>query len=98
MRTISAWITMLVQRGRIKAIKPLGGWWKIPKSEYERLTREGLPPLPREKHKAPPIQIKVSEDKIDKVAPPPAVEAKARAKSKPWIPLGFRQFFTTEEE
>ena len=60
-----AWITYLVQDERIKGIKPVGGRWRIPKSEYQRLITEGIPPLPREE-KAPPkvIEIPVSEEKV----------------------------------
>lgn len=47
-----AWISKLVQDGRIKAMKPMGGSWRIPASEIERLRQEGIPPLPRVK---PPV-------------------------------------------
>lgn len=72
----TTWITFLVQNGRIKAMKPLGGQWRIPKSEYQRLTTEGIPPLPRERKKAPVEEIIVDEEKAKKVAPPPKSEQK----------------------
>ena len=43
----TAWIIALVKRGRIKAMKPTGGQWRIAQSEVERLRTEGIPPLPR---------------------------------------------------
>ena len=64
-----AWITFLVQERRIKAIKPIGGRWRIPKSEYQRLTTEGIPPLPREVVKPPVEEIEVSEEKTKQISP-----------------------------
>lgn len=55
----SAWINGLCQQGRIKGIKPFGGRWRIPKSEYERIIREGIPPLPKEEEKPPVTEIEV---------------------------------------
>jgi len=45
----TAWVSYLCKTGRVKAIKPVGGQWRIPESEYKRIIEEGLPPLPREK-------------------------------------------------
>ena len=60
-----AWITYLVQDGRIKGIKPVGGRWRIPRSEYQRLVTEGIPPLPREKETPPRvIEIPIEEEKV----------------------------------
>lgn len=38
----AAWITVLVQGGKIHAVKPLGGQWRIPQAEVKRLTNQGL--------------------------------------------------------
>ncbi len=43
----SRWVTRLIRQGRIEAFQPLGGHWRIPPSEVERLQREGVPPHPR---------------------------------------------------
>ncbi|MBU2613916.1 helix-turn-helix domain-containing protein, partial [Patescibacteria group bacterium] len=61
LRFSEAWITYLVQDGRIKGIKPIGGRWRIPRSEYERLTTQGIPPLPREKIRPAVTEIEVDE-------------------------------------
>ena len=86
-----AWIRQLVQEGRIKAIKPLGGRWRIPKSEYERIIKEGIPPLPREPTEKPPVTEIVVEDKklMDKVREP------EKKKEEPLIrhPLDFSGLF-----
>ena len=36
------YIIQLCQVGVIKAIKPIGGRWRIPKSEYNRIISEGI--------------------------------------------------------
>jgi len=57
-----SWILELVRTGRIKAIKPLGGQWRVPSSEYERIKREGIPPLPRAVVERPAVtEIEVPE-------------------------------------
>ncbi len=43
----SRWVTRLIRQGRIEAFKPLGGHWRIFRSEVERLQQEGVPPPPR---------------------------------------------------
>ena len=59
------WIWELVTKGRIKAIKPLGGQWRIPRSEYERLLKEGIPPMPRKPIEKPAVtEIVVDEEKV----------------------------------
>ena len=86
-----AYITDLVQKGRIRAIKPMGGQWRIPASEYNRLITEGIPPLPREATKAPVTEIEVE---TDKVAPEPKREEK-----KPWkFPIDFGPLFGERSE
>lgn len=73
-----AWILSLVQQGRIKGIKPLGGRWRIPRSEYDRIIKEGIPPMPREPAEKPQVtEIEVSDEKvIDKVREPEKKEGK----------------------
>ena len=85
-----AWITLLVQQGRIKGIKPVGGQWRIPKSEYIRITTEGVPPLPRETQKAPVNVLQVPEEKAAKVAPE-RKESKEKGKSS--FPIDFSGLF-----
>ena len=81
-----AWILSLVQQGRIKGIKPLGGQWRIPKSEHDRIIKEGIPPMPREPAEKPPVnQIKVLDAKvIDKVKEP-----EKKAEKPPGLFLDF---------
>lgn len=77
-----AWITCLVQKGRIKGMKPLGGSWRIPSSEVARLKKEGIPPLPRT---PPPLsgigEIVVGEEHRDKVMPKKEEERKEKKKA-----------------
>ena len=77
-------ITEMVHRGRIKAFKPLGGRWRIPKSEWERIIKEGIP-LPREKiiPGPPPVTtIEIDPEKVQKVTEP-------EKKEKKWSPFDF---------
>ncbi len=87
----TAWILELVHKGRIKGIKPLGGRWRIPRSEYERIIKEGIPPMLREPAEKPPVtEIEVSEAKvIDKVVEP---EKKGERPSKGIFPFDFNMF------
>ena len=62
-----AWITYLVQEGRIKGIKPLGGRWRIAASEVERLEKEGIPPLPRQKPAPTAGEITVEGKHLERV-------------------------------
>ena len=90
LRYTGAWILKLVQDGRIKGVKPLGGRWRVPRSEYEKLIKEGIPPLPREPSDKPSVtQIEVADEKvIDKVREP---EAK---KGPPGVwPFDFSKLF-----
>lgn len=65
-----AWITKLLQRGRIKGIKPTGTTWRIPASEVERLRKEGLPPVT---HPTPPKpkEITVDAEHLERVKAKP---------------------------
>ena len=71
-----SWMLELVRTGRIKAIKPLGGQWRVPDSEYRRIKKEGIPPLPREEKVKPAVtEIEVAEETVkDKVKEPPQRE------------------------
>lgn len=66
-----AWIQELVAKGRIKGIKPLRGHWRVPKSEYEKLIKEGVPPLPRQEATKPQVtEILVDKKVEDKIKEP----------------------------
>ncbi len=82
----SAWIAALLEQKRIKGVKPLGGRWRIPPEEYERLLKTGIPPLPREIPRPPTRRIKISKEVIDKIAPPPPLETppKGGGRKFPW--------------
>ena len=84
-----AWITLLVQEGRIHGTKPLGGNWRIPKGEVERLTKVGLrkPVMASEVEAS---EIKVTDEHIKRVitTPPEKKEETAEDKKTPW-PLSF---------
>ena len=81
----TAWICALCEQGRIKAVKPLGGRWRIPPEEYERLLKEGIPPLPKEKPRPPIRRIKVPQAAEEKVSPPPVPPVKQEGQKKwPW--------------
>ena len=87
------WILYCVQEGRIKAIKPLGGRWRIPASELDRLLKEGLP-MRREKEqpKAEVTTFVLDEKQSKRVSPPPREEP-AR-KPAPWkFPIDFGPLF-----
>lgn len=47
------WVLWMLQEGRIKGIKPLGSRWRIPRSEYERILKGGIAPMPREQAEKP---------------------------------------------
>jgi len=44
----NTWVTGLCQSGRIKAVKPFGGYWRIPQSEIDRIMQHGIPSPPKE--------------------------------------------------
>lgn len=64
-----SWIYNLVSDGRIKAVKPLGGRWRIPPSEVRRITTEGIPPMPRAKPEVDASEIRVEGKHVDRVQP-----------------------------
>ena len=89
----TAWVTRMCQDQRIKAIKPTGGQWRIPKSEVARVMKEGIPPMPRvEKPVEKPTVIEVEEHLVKKVAPKRKTEEEVEEKAKeanPYWPLPF---------
>lgn len=65
----TAWISYKCKLGQIKAVKPMGGQWRIPKSEYDRLKREGFPIVPQERPKPKAKEIHVPDEQLSRVAP-----------------------------
>jgi len=86
------WIQMNCKSGRIRAIKPMGGRWRISESEAERIIKEGIPPLPREEKRPPPTRIEVPEDKVDKVVPHRKEEVK-KEEEQDAVPWPLSAFF-----
>jgi len=84
------WVLWMLQEGRIKGIKPLGSRWRIARSEYEHILKEGTPPLPRDiapAQKLPVTTIQVDDKKIiDKIKEPPKRE------EPPGLPFPFSLF------
>lgn len=74
LRYSTTWIYSLVTSGRIKAVKPTGGTWRIPPSEVERIKTEGMPPMPREKPAVEASEIVIDDKHIERVAPVPKEE------------------------
>ena len=77
-RYSTAWISLLCKTGRIKAIKPLGAQWRIPKSEFQRIATGGLPPMPRKSPDKPPIKLRSLKPK-----PEPTPEGKGPEAQEP---------------
>jgi len=89
-----AWVTHLVQEGRIHGVRPLGGGgnWRIPKSEVDRLTKQGLR-KPDTTMKDEASEIKVTGEHIERVVTKPPEkkeqpEEEGEGKKVPW-PLSF---------
>ena len=77
------WVLWMLQEGRIKGIKPLGGRWRIPRSEFDKLLKQGLPPMPREQAEKPPM--------LDLVVDEKDVKEPERKEKRPtsWFPFDF---------
>ena len=76
----SAYISLLCKQGRIKAVKPVGGLWRIPREEADRIVSQGLPEKPG---KEPNInRIKPTKEQRKQVVPdapePEAEEEESR--------------------
>jgi len=86
----TAWITWKCQAGVIKAVKPIGGQWRIPASEVDRIMKQGTIPLAKPKSKEPVTVLEVPPEKVDKVAPHPRTPVEEAGKeANPYWPLPF---------
>jgi len=86
------YVSRLVKSGRIKAIKPTGSQWRIPKSEYQRIAKEGLPPMPRE-NKAIVHKLTMSEEQRNKVLPEKKEKGQTETtKERGFFPFDFSLF------
>ncbi len=95
LRYTHAYILDLINADRIKGIKPFGGQWRVPKSEVERLIKEGIPPLPREKKQAPVTELQVDEKKVKSRVIEPEKKEK---KPSPLFDLDFLGIFPKEKK
>lgn len=92
------WIIQLCQSGRIHAVKPVGGRWRIPKSEYDRMISEGIPvptspDEPEEKEDIPVMEIQVEDDRVTKTEiEPKEKEKELVSPEKPKKKKGFLDF------
>jgi len=94
-----AWITLLVQEGRIHGSKPLGGNWRIPKGEIERLTKVGLrKPVSASEIEA--SEIKVTDEHIKRVItkPPESKEEPEEEEKKAKMPWPLNFIFPNKED
>ena len=88
-----SWIYNLVTDGRIKAVKPLGGRWRIPPSEVRRITTEGIPPMPRAKPEVDASEIVVEGKHVDRVQPREKPEEKKGKRT-----INLLEFLRKEEK
>jgi len=89
------WVLWMLQDGRIKGIKPLGSRWRIARSEYDRILKEGIPPLPREQApKRPVTEILVDRRVEDKIKEP---EKKEQKPPETLFGLDFSSLFKTKK-
>ena len=66
----SRWVTKLINQGRIDAVKPVGGNWRILPRELERLQRVGLLlPTPKARGDDTDV-IQVPQEIADRIFPP----------------------------
>ena len=56
------WIAQRVREGRIAAVKPLGGRWRIPMSEVRRIKEAGLSPPPKKSEPEPEESSAITVD------------------------------------
>ena len=83
------WVLWMMKQGRIKGIKPLGGRWRIPRSEFDRILKEGSKPMPREPAKPPVTEIEVEEEVASRIVEEP----KKKDGKKIPFPLDFSGIF-----
>ena len=88
----TAWISELVKKGRIAAIKPLGGCWRIPASEAKRIKEVGLSPLPKKVEPEKSNEITVNGDHISRVK---GSQKKKETSKRSGL---FEMFFGSDEE
>lgn len=79
---------------RIHGVKVLGGSWRIPESEYERLIKEGPLPLKKPDEEKQVTKIKVEAEEVvdtpdEKVKETKAKIGKAEAKPAKWPSFRF---------
>lgn len=82
------WVLWMLQEGRIKGIKPLGGRWRIPRSEFERILKGGIAPMHREQEKPEVTKIPVDKRVEDKIKEPEKKEERPSM-----FPLDFSGLF-----
>ncbi|MBW2596603.1 MAG: helix-turn-helix domain-containing protein [Deltaproteobacteria bacterium] len=83
------WVLWMLQEGRIRGIKPLGSRWRIPRSEFEKILKDGVPaPIIAEPEKPAVTEIAVGREVESKVLEP--VEKKKPPSA--W-PLDFSSLF-----
>lgn len=56
------WVQHLIETGRIAAVKPTGGHWRIPASEVKRIKEIGTPPRTKKEKPEEPNEVTVSGD------------------------------------
>lgn len=81
------WISDLCKTGRIKAVKPVGGHWRIPESEANKMLTQGLPAAPRPTPPRPTIKMKITREHAKKIMPERRTEEEPEEetkKEKPW--------------
>jgi excisionase family DNA binding protein len=83
------WIIELLKAGRIHGTKPMGGQWRIPVSEVNRIKGQGLPPLPP--HPKPPdaTEVIVEGKHLERVTPAPLAKAETGKKEGLKWPLNI---------
>ena len=84
------WVHKLCQTGRIAAIKPFGGHWRIPYSEAQRVMKEGATPMARIPKSDGAEAIPVPEEKRNLVAPKKKEKEEGEVEDKEsWFSLPF---------
>ena len=91
LRYSTQWVLWMCQQGRIKAVKPLGGRWRIPMSEYEKILKSGVRPLTIEKKEPVVNVIPVEKEILEKVQEP-------EKKGRPTTLFPFGLLFKREDK
>ena len=84
----TAYVSALCKRGQIKGVKPLGGQWRIPRSEYDRVVKEGSTPMYRQPKEVPKPVIELPSNIITPVTLERPTETNPEPSNKPerWGP------------